>query len=358
MQNSNNTVNSSVELDLFEIFGAIWARKWLVIGTALACGIIAAAYAFFSAPVYESKYYISPPTVNDIANLNFGRADRSDLKPFSVEQVYRVFLNNLQSDSQRRKFFESTYLPAVAPNVVTAPNGALYESFSRDLKIAQAESGGEGRWSVSLQSTSPERAMEWVDVYVRQVGESTARELAQNAKKEAMVLCRNIQLEIDTLRESSRRVRQDDISKIREALAIAKSSGLEDTVVFTGSGSDKLAGGMFEENTYMRGSKALEAELKNLEARQSDDPFTPGLRKLQKDADFYRQLVAEKFDIAVYRHDGVLDLPLSPIKPKKVLIIFLGLIVGGLLGSSIALMRYFLNKRREVKFVPNTGFRS
>ncbi len=69
------------------------------------------------------------------------------------------------------------------------------------------------------------------------------------------------------------------------------------------------------------------------------------MRKLQKDADFYRQLVAEKFDIAVYRHDGVLDLPLSPIKPKKVLIIFLGLIIGGLLGSAFVLIRYFLNKR-------------
>ncbi len=105
------------------------------------------------------------------------------------------------------------------PNSVRAPRGVLYDSFSRDLTIARAANGGEGRWLVSLKSTTPERAMEWVDVYVRQVGESTARELAQNAKKEAMVLCRNIQLEIDTLRESSRRVRQDNISKIREALA-------------------------------------------------------------------------------------------------------------------------------------------
>ncbi len=346
MQNSNNTVNSSAELDLVEVFVAVWSRKWLVVGSAFACGLVAAAYAFFSPPIYESKYYISPPTVNDIANLNFGRADRSDLKPFSIDQVYGSFLNNLQSDSQRRAFFESHFLPSMEPNSVRAPRGVLYDSFSRDLTIARAANGGEGRWLVSLKSTTPERAMEWVDLYVRQVGESTARELSQNAKKEALVLGRNIQLEIETLRESSRRVRQDDISKIREALNIAKSSGLEDSVVFSGSGTDKLAGDMFEENTYMRGSKALEAELKNLESRVSNDPFTPGLRKLQKDANFYQQLTAEKFDIAVYRHDGVVDLPLSPVKPKKVLIIFLGLIVGGVLGSIYALLRHFLLNRR------------
>jgi chain length determinant protein (polysaccharide antigen chain regulator) len=169
-----------------------------------------------------------------------------------------------------------------------------------------------------------------------------------------MILCRNIQLEIDTLRESSRRVREDTISKVREALVIAKSSGLEDTVVFAGNGSDKLAGGIDQDNAYLRGSKALEAELKNLEARQSEDAFTPGLRKLQKDADFYKQLVAEKFDISVYRHDGVLDLPLSPIKPKKVLIVFLGLVIGGLLGTSLALLQHFVFKRREKGSVPGT----
>lgn len=78
MQNSNSTVNSSVELDLFEVIGAVWAGKWLVASLALVCGLMGAAYAFLSTPVYESKYYISPPTLNDIANLNFGRGADSE----------------------------------------------------------------------------------------------------------------------------------------------------------------------------------------------------------------------------------------------------------------------------------------
>ncbi|WP_027924116.1 LPS O-antigen chain length determinant protein WzzB [Pseudomonas sp. URMO17WK12:I12] len=355
MQNSNNTINSSVEIDLFEVTAAVWKRKWLVVGMTLAVGFAAAAYAFFSTPIYESKYYISPPTVNDIANLNFGRASKSDLIPISVDQVYKVFLRNLQSESQRRAFFETTYLPSLGERVPQSPNGALYTTFSKNLTVAPVGKEEDGRWSVSLQDSSPERAVQWVDSYVSQVGASTARELTQNAKKEAAVLKRGLQLEIDTLRESSHNVRQDTISKIREALVIAKSSGLENTVVFSGSGSDKLAGSMLEGNSYLRGSKALEAELKNLENRGSDDPFTPGLRKLQKRADFYKQVEAEKFDIAVYRHDGVLDLPVSPVKPKKVLIVFLGLVIGGLLGSAIALLQHFITKRRRAESSETLG---
>ncbi|MNF57918.1 Lipopolysaccharide biosynthesis protein WzzE [compost metagenome] len=347
MQNSNSTVNSSVELDIFEIFGVVWARKWMVVGTALACGLVAGVYAFLTTPVYESRYYIFPPTVNDIANLNFGRAERSELKPFTVDQVYKIFLRNLQSESQRRAFFESTYLPAEGGDATSVSSGSLYNTFSKSMTVEPVGKEEDGRWSVSLRHSNPERSVAWLTSYVNQVGESTARELAQNAKKEAVVAGRSRVLEIDTLRESSRKIREDNITKIREALFIAQSSGLENTVVFAGRGSEKLAGNMFEDNTYMRGSKALEAELKNLESRDSEDPFTPGLRNLQKDVDFYKKLESEKFEIAAFRHDGVLDLPVSPVKPKKVLIVFLGIVIGGLLGSSIALLNHFITKRRD-----------
>lgn len=351
MQNSNSTVNSSVELDIFEVIGAVWAGKWLVASLALVCGLMGAAYAFLSTPVYESKYYISPPTLNDIANLNFGRGADSELKPFTVDQVYKVFLSNLQSESQRRRFFESTYLPASGVESSALSSGVLYGVFSKAITLAQVDKEEGGRWSVSLQDSNPARSVEWVTSYVNQVGESTARELAQNAKKEFLVLRRNRVLEIETLRDSARKIRNDNIAKIREALLVAQSSGLENTVVFSGKGSEKLAGNMFEDNTYMRGSKALEAELKNLENRESEDPFIPKLRSLQKDVDFFQRIESESFEIAAFRHDGVLDLPTSPIKPKKALIIFLGLLVGGLLGSAVVLLNYFIAKRRDAQSI-------
>ncbi|TDK52835.1 LPS O-antigen chain length determinant protein WzzB [Pseudomonas moraviensis] len=346
MQTSNNKIDSSIELDFFEIFNALWARKMVVIGFTLISGLLAAVYAFTTNPIYESKYYIGPPTVSDIANLNFGRSEKSPLKPFTVDQVYKAFLHNLRSESQRRAFFESTYLPASGLDNSSASNGNLYSTFSKNLTVELVGSEEDGRWSVALQDSRPDRSVEWVSAYVNQVGASTARELAQNANKEAVVVGRSLMLEIETLRESSRKIREDKIAKIREALLVAQSSGLKNTVVFAGKGSESLAGNMTDDNMYLRGSRALEAELKNLESRASDDAFTPGLRDIQKDVDFYSKLEAEKFAITAFRHDGVLDLPASPVKPKKALIVFLGLLFGGLLGSSISLISYFIGKRR------------
>jgi chain length determinant protein (polysaccharide antigen chain regulator) len=348
MQNDNPATNSSGELDLLEIVVAVWQQKWLVFLTMVAVGCLAAAYAFLSTPIYESKYYVSPPTVNDIANLNYGRTSDFGLQPFTVAEVYKNFLRNLQSESQRRSFFENVYLPGLGESAAQLPRGVSYDRFSTMLTITPVGKDEEGRWSVSLQDPDASHAMKWVDQYVTQVAESTKRELAKNATKEALVRARNIELKIATLKESGSKVREDAISNLREALVVAKASGLESSLVFSGNGPAKLAGGMSEDSTYLRGSKAIEAELKNLENRQSDDPFIPGLRKLQARYDVYKQLSTEVFDIAVFRQDGVLDQPVSPIKPKKFLILVLGLVVGGLLGSAIALLRRFVINRKPI----------
>lgn len=347
MQNNHSAVNHSDEVDLLEILTALWQQKLLIVATTIVVTLLAALYAFLSTPEYESKYYVSPPTVNDVANLNYGRSRGSDLKPFTVEDVYKVFLRGLQSESLRRSFFEQVYLPSLKDDAVQVPHRILYDRFSRSVTIAMVDKDEMGRWSLALQDSSAENSKIWVAQYVNLAGEAAKQELIHNAVKESSILRRNLGLQIDMLRESGKKLRQDSISQLREALAVARASGLQNSVVFTGAGRSELAGNMAGGSAYLRGSKALEAELKNLESRESDDPFTPGLRKLQKEHDFYKGLEAGTYDIAVFRQDGVLDDPVAPVKPKKALILILGVVVGGLLGSIIALIRSFILKRRK-----------
>lgn len=147
-----------------------------------------------------------------------------------------------------------------------------------------------GRWYVALQDPSAANSKEWVTRYVDLAAESATQELARNATKEASIVERNLGLQIDMLRASGKRMRDDSLSKLREALAVAKASGLENSVVFAGAEHSGLAGNMEDSFSYLRGSKALAAELKNLESRDSNDPFIPGLRNLQTQYDFYKGL--------------------------------------------------------------------
>ena len=341
MQSNSKAAIYSDEFDLLELFGALWQQKWLILAVTLVTTFAAAVYAFVSPRVYEAKNYVSPPTLENIANLNYGRERSSALNPFTVDDVYKIFLRNLQSESLRRAFFEENYVPA------SSRNAKEYEKFSKDVVISPLDKEADGRWLVSIQGEDPATVATWVSQYVEMAGQRAQHEVISNATKEASVLARNNLLQIDSIRESGKKVREDTISQVREALAVAKASGLEKPMVFTGEGAVGLAGNMAGSEAYMRGSKVLEAELKNLESRESNDPFIPGLRSLQSSYDFYKGLEAGEYNVTVYRQDGIVDQPSTPIKPKKTIVLILGVILGGLLGAAIAFVRVFILKSRQ-----------
>lgn len=344
MQSNSLTPDRSDEIDLLEILRSLWQEKLIIVTTAIVVLLIAAAYAFLSKPVFEAKYYISPPSVNDIANLNYGRTERSGLKSYSVDDVYRIFLRNLQSESQLRTFFEQVYLPSLGDKAGETQPSVLYSRMSKAITVAAVNKDEMGRWSVAVQDHSAQNSQAWASRYVELASDAAKQELIRNVTKEASVVERNLGLQIDMLRESGKRMREDTISKLREALAIAKASGLQNSVVFAGGENSGLAGNMADSFSYLRGSKALEAELKNLESRDSNDPFIPGLRELQTQYDFYKWLRGGVYEIAVYRQDGTVDVPLEPVKPKKLLILVLGLGAGIVIGSVFALLRSFIRK--------------
>ncbi|TBN43357.1 LPS O-antigen chain length determinant protein WzzB [Pseudomonas sp. BGI-2] len=343
MQNNNGDERSS-EVDLLELLKVLWVQKWLVFWVAFSFAFVAALYAYITTPVYEAKYYISPPSLNDIANLNYGRTRESGLGSFTVVDVYKVFLSNLQSEDLRQSFFRKYYSPELKLSDGDKLPGNIYDEFSRSLNIAPVGKELNERWSVSIQGENPEKITEWASLYVSYAGQRAEREVVNSAIKEAAVLARNMQLEITSLQESGKKVREDATNQLKEALAVAKASGIENSVTFTGESSSKLAGNMSGDFAYMRGSKALEAELKNIESRQSNDSFIKGLRELQAKYSFYKGLEASEYKVSVFRQDGLVAQPTAPVKPKKILIILLGLLAGIFVGCVVVLMRSFLKK--------------
>ncbi|MNR47248.1 hypothetical protein D3C85_1663300 [compost metagenome] len=82
-----------------------------------------------------------------------------------------------------------------------------------------------------------------------------------------------------------------------------------------------------------------------LKSRESDDPFIPDLRNLQEQYELYAGVRLDTEGVAVFRQDGNIEMPDAPIKPRKVLILALGVVLGGMLGLFIALIRLMFKKR-------------
>ncbi|WP_210643486.1 Wzz/FepE/Etk N-terminal domain-containing protein [Pseudomonas sp. Tri1] len=343
MQSNRVDSRGADEIDLIALVRGLWAQVWLILGVAILVTAGAATYAFLSKPVYEAKLFIIPPTQNGIAELNYGRGKGSELELYSIQQVYDVFVRNLLGESLRQKFFNDVYLPSLDESQRKGALDGLYERFSRELVIKGGGKDASDRFSITVQGGDPIRVTEWAKVYVQRASEAAELELIKNVTTEASVRARNLEQRIISLRETSQRIREDRIEQLREALEIAEAIGLT-TPTINSSAAVDITVDTGNKMDYQRGSKALAAEVKALETRASDDAFISDLRSLQMRYGFYRKLNVDPESISVYRQDGSIKVPESPIKPVKSMILMLGLIAGLMLGVFIALVRFVLNR--------------
>ncbi|WP_413794624.1 MULTISPECIES: LPS O-antigen chain length determinant protein WzzB [unclassified Pseudomonas] len=348
MQNDRIDADRDNEIDLIELVRVLWAQKWLILGVTLLVTVGAGFYAFLSKPVYEVKLFIMPPTQNDIAELNYGRGKSTELDIYSIKYVYDVFARNLQGESLRQKFFNEVYLPSLDEAERKGALDRLYERFSRELAIKGPGKDTPDRFSITVQGVNPVRATEWARSYVQRASEAAESELVKNITAEASVRARNLEQRIISLRENAQRVREDRIQQLREALKVAESIGLTSPTVNSTAAVD-ITVETGNKMDYQRGSKALAAEIDALESRSSDDAFIKDLRSLQMRYNFYRKLNIDAESMAVYRQDGSVEVPESPIKPRKGLILMIGFVAGAILGLLIAAIRLALGWARVKK---------
>lgn len=336
-----NPSNQQDEIDLIELFQGLWAQKWLIAAFTAVAVAGAAAFAFLSTPTYEAKSGVLPPRLSDIAGYNLGRSE-AKLAEFKIEDVYRVFKRNLLSDGVKRELFVDTYLPSLSEAEASGAQDRLWVKFNGLLAVRAPDAkNNPDYFTITVQHEDPQTAADWVNRYVGMVVEKTEAEMKDNLLAEIGTRAQSIERQIELLRTSAQKRREDRIIRLKEAQLVAEAVGIDAPQVTAGktSSDGDLAQFMDGNLMYMRGAKAIGAELTVLEQRKNDDPFIPELRGLENQLEFLNRVDVNPDNVSVYTLDSGAEVPQTPIKPKKVLILALGLVLGGMLGVFVALMR-------------------
>ncbi|MNJ37821.1 Chain length determinant protein [compost metagenome] len=340
MRNEPERRSGDDEIDLFELLGGLWRQKVLIVLTAAIVTGCAVAYALLATPIYEAKVVVQPPSQSNISQLNYGRGGDSRLAMLSVKDVYDVYLRNLQSESLKREFFRKVYLPSLPEGERQGSQDDLFTRFNRTLTAAVTSKETPTRYYVMASLPDAEQAAKWVVQYAQMAGDHAKREVIRDVHGDARGKANNLEQQINVARESARKQREDQIIQLTEALRVAESIGLEKPPIISSNLSSEVSAGMEGSLIYMRGSKALRAEIENLRGRSSDDPFIANLRQREEAMTFYRSLQIDPVVIEVYRQDGAIESPDKPVKPKKFMIVVLGGVAGLALGVLCALLRH------------------
>lgn len=346
MRNDRERLNGKSVVDLIELIEGLWKQKWIVVLTATVVTLIGAAYALLATPIYEAKIFVQAPSQKDIAQLNYGRGGDSGLPVLTVKTIYQSYVRHLQSEAVRRQFYREVYLKTLPEADRPGAQDDLYAKFNKAVSVPAAVKNSPGRFEIVATSRDPQQAADWIVQYAQLAGEQAKKEIAADVRADALVKARNLKERVRSAREEARKAREDRIARLSEALVVAQSIGLEKPPIISGNGSSELSADMEGSLVYMRGSRAIEAELKNLRARTSDDPFVEHLRRDQETLAFYEGLEVDPSVFDVYRQDGGLYVPDKPVQPQKAIIVVLSAFLGALLGVLIALYRAFFLARR------------
>ncbi len=354
---------SSDEIDLRELAQTLCASKLLIVLITLIVTCAAAAYAFLSTPVYETQVQTLPPTSSGLASYNManqlsgsaitaitaitgnyekeGSPSGNAVPVITPEEAYKAFLRNVTSVTLHQQFFTNTYLPAKSSTKDRATLERLWTRFNKELIINLPKNlGDDALMKLTLEGQNPQTISNWANQYVQIAIEATQKQLLQNLSSAVHLRLQSIDDQIATLRKIAKADRENSIARLKESLALAESVGLE-SPPNTGNLITSYTG----DTMYLRGAKALRAELNLLEKRGSDDPYISELPNLLKKQTLLRGIDLKPKHLSVAVIDQAASVPENPVKPKKALTLVLGAIIGGILGIFIALIRKILKAR-------------
>lgn len=339
------------EIDLFDLIDDIWAHKiWVVAGLLLSV-LVAAVYLGKTTPIYQVDAKVKSATANDL--IEFSRPQLAEIFTLDVGGAFAAAKSALLSTGYRKEFYdlkleEIKAVPDFFDEQLSLEQNFL--AFSRKFSVtASGAKDTEAHVKLSLKSSSPTVSAELLNEFIeyalfRRLRDTYDTMLAKvNGRIEALNYRANMMRE-EYLGDKAKR-----ILELKEAAVIAVAIGQVDPIYR----SIDLMGGQ-EPPLYMLGSKAIRAEIKALEARyksatdlpRKEDHFIEGLPSILLEIDELKKLRVDFSKVHLAKVDEVAVVPLSPIKPKKLLIMALAVVAGSFVGLFMALVVAAYSKRK------------
>ncbi|MBI6632104.1 chain-length determining protein [Pseudomonas paralactis] len=346
---------ASDEIDLFELFHAIWRQKKLVVGCTLLAGVLGAGYAFLAPKTYEVSSVLRPAAINELDALN--RSEVYKLPPADAllkvgaqldsydarlgffkdhEELFKAFKKPGQTLEQSFEAFNRNSVNLILPDPKKSDSLSSY--IRLELQYPADVDGVAILNGFVDYAIAAERQQVGADLKVivnnrltELKGKIDAARSNYDTDKESKIaklleadrLKRaQLQDELSALRLQMKMERTNRLAELAEAISIAKSMGIRTPTTpssmadSTRSGSSQVM--RTEVNNqkiplYFMGTEALEAERAALQQRTSDDFTNPRIAEIGKDL----QLLESNREVEVLRKRGNEDIFLQDVEPLR-----------------------------------------
>ncbi len=350
------------EIDLVELFRALWKQKAKIALITAATTVAAGIYAFMAEEVWTSKAVIAAPKVSDMGEFyqlaqNLERnapmitgADGTQIKTEDAKQlqfvnlqsnVFKEFKDTLNSLDERRKFVVDTdyYKEKIKDKSAQEQRVILKDITEKYIQYTAADDVKRPFDAIALSANTAKQSQILLQQYIASVN----TKVVKNNEHELTLLLnkfrQDLAAEAKALKARAEDMLKLQIKNVSDALAQAKEMNLIET-------SANLPTEISDSTMYLLGSKALSAKLASLKASE------PTLAKRYFDVQQQLKALNEiKVSSVTGQSFGFIDMPDEPVtkdKPKRALILALGTMLGVILGIISVLIVHALQRKSDI----------
>nr|WP_303660127.1 Wzz/FepE/Etk N-terminal domain-containing protein [Vibrio cholerae] len=345
------------EIDLKELFAALWQGKWLIIIITLLFSVAAIVYALTAQEWWSAKATVSQPQLQGIAS--YQQAVKRYQPLFDVYQedgsiivsealdllidpevIFKRFIQEFNANGTKRRFMQTnpTFLTlqkqTMEQNNDPEVMQKLYEEWFERIQASAVDKKANDIFTLSFQSVDKASSLTLLNDYIQFVNQTLNQQL--NANLISILTAKYGELaqqEKNLLQQAQLRLHVE-LERTQYALNIAEAADIKQPVQNLGEQE------IFAINI---GSRALKAKVDALKSIKDLSVFEPRLAILQSKLSQFdlETLSAEaKWSINGFYYLDQPEQPLTRDKPKRALIVVLGGLLGGMLGVAIVLVRF------------------
>ena len=370
-------INETDEVDLIELIRTLWKKKLWIILPAFVFTIIAAGYAFTAKEQWTSTTIVVAPRSTDLGNLLLVRAEYARIigdSEFSAgglsDSLYGQFKHFLLSSDLKREFLSQSTLVKEYTKEMTEEQRSNYieNAILNDLVVHEVDPNKKDLKAldkiglkITFSAETPKLAQAVLTDYVNFVN----LHILNQTNKEFKL---GFDLRLDGLRFSKKQIEESlteakkvQVENLTNALGIAKKAGITDfskgnsknlsiPEYMLGEGRLSISDSKLADGTYlfMLGEKYLQAQLdiaKNTEIVYPVDYYSTE-RQLVKLTELESRL-DDIGEVKSYYYLSSPDYPMIKDKPKTLLILVIGLLIGLILSSFIILLSSLIQSTKK-----------
>jgi len=360
--NTEQSQPDNDEIDLADLIRSLWNGKWVVISTTIVAVMAAVIYLTITPKTYTGALEISP--LSSVDAEVYLILNESELIGINNKQLETLFIEDILTyEALEASIKESSYLEKLATESELEFSLRISDAarkFTVSKQSNKKDKEQQTKWTIALTTQRPELAIKVVtdamsianDNVNRQVQNSMDRLLAAHSRGITREL-KDIDTDTSIALNNEKLKTQFRLAYLKEQASLARAIGIDKNTLtaqtFT-TQSALVTSVNKEEPFYLRGYIAIEKEIEILSSRQSPQLFIPELisnerrkQQLLKDSSVtYAKKLIALTPIGTAAFEAVsYDLPSIEFqsKTKTSLILALSIVLGGMLGIFVLLIR-------------------